>query len=122
MNRIDVQEFSREDLQKAMAVLRRTHCSFADINERIIHRLNNPRHEAGFTLPGESGPIGSFKEEVSLFAGWRDIEKQRFAVKYCFFDDTTKVGIMSFEMDLEDLAEIMVTKRRVQEFGPPMNL
>ena len=112
MNRIDVEEFSREDLQKAMAEASNERItSFADINERIIHRLNNPRHEAGFTLPwGKAAPLVRLREkEVSLFAGLAGHRKTTLCSQILLFLMTqTKVGIASFEMDLEDLAEIMV--------------
>lgn len=112
MNRIDVQEFSREDLQQAMAEASQQRItSFSTIGDRIIHRINNPRSEAGFSLPwGKAASLVRLREkEVSLFAGIAGHRKTTLCSQILLWlTKQCKVGIASFEMDLEDLGEIMV--------------
>ncbi len=120
--KVDVTEFTNAELQEAMSVASSQRISsFEDIAERVHHRIENPRSTSGFTLPwGKTVDLVRLREkELSLVAGLAGHRKTTLISQVLLWlSQQTKVGLASFEMDLEDVAKIMIWQAAASGSAP----
>ena len=133
MKKIDVEDFSKKELQEAMAAASEKNLiSFADRREKILKHMEQGRELTGFTLPWPKtfNHIRIRPGELSVLCGFSGAGKSTTANQILLWaarhgDQTNaesskaKVGICSFEMPMEDIAECMMSQTAGLATGKP---
>lgn len=133
MKKIDIEDFSKRELQEAMALAsEKTLVSFTDKREKILKHLETGREMTGYCLPwAKSFPhIRIRPGELSVFCGFSGHGKSTvanqillWAAKYGdrYNNDCpgATVGMCSFEMPMEDIFECMSYQTAGLKSGKP---
>ena len=123
MNRIDVTEFSRKDLQKAMAEGAESKIrSLDEVSDELTKHIHNPDGITGLTMPwSKSHHLIRFKPGTcSLLVGTSGHRKTTVALQILLnMAKEVKVGIASFEMSMMELGEILTYQAAAAREGKP---